>query len=50
MGYGAEALLAYELARLATDAVGFIFYTYQCSLQVLNELQLTLCEPACLLF
>ena len=48
MGYGAETLLAYQLTSLTAYAVGLVLNANQRCLQVLNELQLPLREPACL--
>jgi hypothetical protein len=47
VGDGTQTLLTDELSRLTADAVGLVLYTYQGCLQVLNELQLTLCQPSC---
>ena len=46
MGHGAEPFLADELSCLTADAVGLVLYTYQCRLQMLDELQLPLCQPS----
>ena len=50
VGDGAQTLFGNQFAGLAADPVGLVLNAYESVLQVLDELHLTLCELAGLLF